>query len=176
MKRITSYGLVLAGVLSLSTGVAFAQGTKKGSGMQSAPASQPAKRKGLHDQFTGQEYGMAGCGLGSVVFADKPGMIQIVAATLNGIGYQTFAISSGTSNCGESGASAMLNQFIEVNRASLQKDMARGDGESLAALKSVMSCTNDQFGQSMQSQYSDKASSDLSADEIQALAYQACKI
>jgi len=60
--------------------------------------SAPEKRRGLEEQVSGQGYGMAGCGIGSIVFADKPGMIQIIAATLNGTaGSQTFGITSGTS-------------------------------------------------------------------------------
>ncbi|MFN8945903.1 MAG: DUF3015 family protein, partial [Pseudobdellovibrionaceae bacterium] len=62
--------------------------------------AQAQKKKALVDEMSGQGYGMAGCGLGSVVFGDKPGFIQIFAATLNSIGgNQTFGISLGTSNC-----------------------------------------------------------------------------
>src|SRR5690348_11977029 len=46
-------------------------------------------------------YGMAGCGLGSLVFGpnDAP-VAQVLAATTNGtFASQTFGISSGTSNC-----------------------------------------------------------------------------
>ncbi|MEN0057326.1 MAG: DUF3015 family protein, partial [Bdellovibrio sp.] len=46
-------------------------------------------------------YGTAGCGLGSLVFGNEKGPVQIVAATLNGTGVQTFGITTGTSNCGE---------------------------------------------------------------------------
>ena len=52
------------------------------------------------DEMSGQGYGMAGCGLGSILFGAKPGKIQILSGTTNGIyGNQTFGISSGTSNC-----------------------------------------------------------------------------
>ena len=57
-----------------------------------------------------KSYGTAGCGLGSLVFGDQPGIIQIVAATLNGIGGQTFAITSGTSNCGEAAVSVLTER------------------------------------------------------------------
>src|SRR6266545_2071443 len=46
-------------------------------------------------------YGLAGCGLGSMLIGSKPGIVQIFAATTNGsFGTQTFGITSGTSNCG----------------------------------------------------------------------------
>ena len=46
-------------------------------------------------------YGMAGCGLGSLLFGnDNTTLMQILAATTNGLfGSQTFGITSGTSNC-----------------------------------------------------------------------------
>jgi hypothetical protein len=117
------------------------------------------KKQSLHDQFTGQGYGMAGCGLGSVVFGDKPGMIQIVAATLNAVsGNQTFGITFGTSNCGESGKAARANQFIEVNKVALENDLSRGAGESIVALSEVMGCKNPDFTVQLKSQYSAGAS------------------
>ncbi len=46
-------------------------------------------------------YGEAGCGLGSMIFGDSPGFVQVLAATTNGCsGSQTFGITTGTSNCG----------------------------------------------------------------------------
>ncbi len=58
-------------------------------------------------------YGVAGCGLGSMVFGNQEGGIQVIAATLNGTGIQTFGITSGTSNCGRGlFAKAEVNSFI----------------------------------------------------------------
>lgn len=111
------------------------------------------KHKSLHDQFTGQGYGVAGCGLGSIVFGDKPGMIQVIAVTLNQYSFQTFAISSGTSNCGESGKTARATQFIEVNKVALENDLARGTGESVVALGEVMGCQNTDFSTQLRRQY-----------------------
>lgn len=116
-------------------------------------ANAQGKKQSLHDQFTGQGYGVAGCGLGSIVFGDKPGMIQVVAATLNSTGYQTFAITTGTSNCGESGKSARATQFIEVNKVSLENDLARGAGEAIVALSEVMGCQNADFTMQLKSSY-----------------------
>ena len=104
---IAALGLILA------TSVAQADGT--------APKQ---KKQSLHEQFSGQGYGTAGCGLGSIVFGDAPGIVQVAAGILNMTGYQTFAISSGTSNCGESGKVARANQFIEVNKMILPEELA----------------------------------------------------
>lgn len=89
------------------------------------------------------QYGMAGCGLGAVVFKDQPGKIQIVAATLNNvISPQTSAITSGTSNCYEGGESSEVaaELYIEGNHQALEKDIARGNGETLGGLLTLMKC------------------------------------
>jgi hypothetical protein len=89
----------------------------------------------------GGKYGAAGCGLGSMIFADQPGMVQIFAATTNGtVGNQTFGITSGTLNCG-SGAMAMgTKNFVEANREALAKDISRGQGEAIGALTVINAC------------------------------------
>lgn len=112
------------------------------------------KKKALVDEVSGQGYGMAGCGLGSIVFGDKPGFIQIVAATLNGTGgNQTFGISSGTSNCEGMMKSAKADQFIEVNKLALEKEMVRGQGENLSSLQNMMGCQNETFSSEMTANY-----------------------
>jgi hypothetical protein len=90
------------------------------------------------------KYGTAGCGLGSLAFGNQSGGVQIIAATLNGTGGQTFAMSSGTSNCGKS-AFAMegTKVFIEGNKDALAKDAARGLGETIEALRTIASCQAD---------------------------------
>ncbi|MBX7232234.1 MAG: DUF3015 domain-containing protein [Bdellovibrionales bacterium] len=99
-------------------------------------------------QAHANHYGMAGCGLGSLVFQDQPGKIQIVAATLNRIvSPQTSAITSGTSGCFEEGSySAKLN-YIETNMVSLKADAARGQGETLDGLITLMGCQNSVKGE-----------------------------
>lgn len=88
------------------------------------------------------KWGMAGCGLGSMVFADQPGFIQVVAATLNGTsGNQTFGMTSGTSNCTEAGGQATLN-YIENNKVALQNDISRGQGDALTGLLNMWGCEN----------------------------------
>lgn len=89
-------------------------------------------------------YGTAGCGLGSIVFGDKPGIIQVLAATTNGtFGTQTFGITSGTSNCSSSEPSAgSAKAFVETNREALAKDVARGNGETISSLATLAGCAD----------------------------------
>lgn len=139
------------------------------SGVVSAQETQRPKKqkaKPLADQVSGQGYGTAGCGLGSIAFGDKPGAIQIVAATLNGtLGSQTFGITSGTSNCVDDNARNDASLFIEVNRVALMTDASRGQGETLNNLSSLVGCSDSHaFGKAMQKNYqnifgNDKATS-----------------
>ncbi|MBC7465248.1 MAG: DUF3015 family protein [Bdellovibrio sp.] len=102
-------------------------------------------------------YGMAGCGLGALVFQDQPGKIQIVAATVNNlVSPQTSAITSGTSGCLEThGYNANL-RYIETNRAALQDDVVRGSGETLDGLVTLLGCEQQQSVKSaLKSGYSD---------------------
>lgn len=86
-------------------------------------------------------YGMAGCGVGGMVFNDQPGMIQIVAGTLNNlISPQTSAITSGTSGCYDVGGSTAQVNYIETNKISLKSDIARGNGETLDGLMTMLGC------------------------------------
>ncbi|MEM6734412.1 MAG: DUF3015 domain-containing protein, partial [Myxococcota bacterium] len=90
-----------------------------------------------------QGYGMAGCGLGSLVFGNDQGIVQIFAATTNGtLGSQTFGITSGTSNCVDGGGVAAVDKkaFVKMNYASLMRDAAVGKGEYLSTLASMMGC------------------------------------
>ncbi len=101
-------------------------------------------------------YGLAGCGLGSMLIGSKPGIVQIFAATTNGsFGTQTFGITSGTSNCGTSGgATASTKNFVETNRAVVAKDIARGQGETIATLTTLAGCRDSQsVGTSLQKNF-----------------------
>lgn len=94
-------------------------------------------------QAMADKYGTAGCGLGSMAFGNQSGMIQIVAATLNGTGGQTFAITTGTSNCTDtSGGVASTKAFIETNREALAKDISRGQGETVKNLATLAGCSD----------------------------------
>lgn len=102
-------------------------------------------------------YGTAGCGLGSLIFHDKPGFIQVLAATFNGtFASQTFGISSGTSNCGSSEVSEEVAvEFIETNREAFAKDAARGNGETIDSLAALAGCADVQaVGAVLQSEFS----------------------
>ncbi len=90
-------------------------------------------------------YGMAGCGLGSLVFGpvDTP-IAQIFAATTNDtLGTQTFGITSGTSNCVSGGvvrAEREQAAFAEVTFDDLKRDMATGGGEFLSSFATLLGC------------------------------------
>lgn len=117
----------------------FAQGQKK---RQRKKKGMMQKERGSTNAQYQAPYGMAGCGLGSLIIKED-GKIQIIAATTNGTGVQTFAITTGSSNCKlvkEDLAQAEQEVFISSNLASLTKDAARGDGEYLYNLSEVMGC------------------------------------
>lgn len=137
------------------------------------------KRKALIDEYgAGQGYGMAGCGPGSVIFGEKKGMVQAVGAITNAIySAQSYAISSGTSNCGSSSQQANSSRYIEVNKLALEKDMARGQGETLSALSEVMGCANSDFSDLMITKYRfSNKSAEMSSDDVQRIAGESCKI
>lgn len=96
------------------------------------------------------KYGMAGCGLGSIVLGPGGGIMQIFAATTNGTaGNQTFGITSGTSNCVEDAAAYREKQqevFVTVHFQSLQQEMAAGQGEKLDAFASLLGCPSNDLG------------------------------
>ena len=99
---------------------------------------------GIGATASADPYGMAGCGLGSMAFGAKPGMIQILAATTNGtFGTQTFGITSGTSNCTDTGGgTASAKAFIQTNREALAKDISRGGGETVTNLATLSGCVD----------------------------------
>lgn len=98
---------------------------------------------GAGDAFA-RSYGMAGCGLGSVIIG-ADGFLQIFAATTNGtFASQTFGITTGTSNCVRSGvvmADKEQEAFFESNYDELSGDIARGGGEHLEALSGLFGCS-----------------------------------
>lgn len=95
-------------------------------------------------------YGMAGCGLGAIVIGPKPGIIQVVGATLNGTSAnQTFAITTGTSECTDGGAvKAEMEQrvYMAHNISDLQQQFAQGEGEKVSSLAYLMGCSADSQG------------------------------
>jgi len=123
-------------------------------------------------------YGAAGCGLGSMVFGDEAGLVQVFAATTNGTSAsQLFGITSGTSNCDESGIILAEKEgeiFAEQNFDVLSKEMAAGEGEHLGAFATLLGCSSDQhaaFASYTQANYESIFASDQtsSSDMIQAV-------
>lgn len=111
--------------------------------------------------FVGMQAGLAfaagtpdtgpGCGLGKLAFQNYPNAktkgAQVLMATLNGTGANTFAISSGTSGCTDDGrwwAENKTTMFAELNSDALAQEMAQGSGEHLASLATLLGVPQDQ--------------------------------
>ena len=106
-----------------------------------ALCSLPSKAFATSNPDTGP-----GCGLGKKLWEDWKGQKQIVPqmfmASTNFTGSYWFAIASGTSGCSNDGRvwdSEMADLFIEMNYASLAEEIARGGGEHLASLATLLS-------------------------------------
>ncbi len=109
----------------------------------------------MQSMAAGHHYGMAGCGLGSLVFQDQPGKIQIVAATVNDlVSPQTSAITTGTSGCYEESRDEVSMRYIENNKSALKEDVARGQGETIEGLMTLWSCdSHSQVTQDLKKNY-----------------------
>jgi hypothetical protein len=127
-------------------------------------ASTPALAQGL--KGTGA-YGTAGCGLGSLVFGNQKGAVQILAATTNGtFGSQTFGITTGTSNCGPGLIAMGTKNFVEANREVLAKDISRGEGEAIGALTVINRCQDSHaVGAALQKSFSSIFPTERASDE-----------
>src|SRR4051812_447043 len=81
---------------------------------------------------------MGGCGLGYLLFSNKDNSkaTQVIGATTNGTGVQTFGITSGTSGCTEDGAVKLAKEtevFAEANLPELRRETAAGSGSYVTA-------------------------------------------
>jgi hypothetical protein len=93
-----------------------------------------------------------GCGLGKLAWADfknqKDIAPQVLMATTNGtFGSNTFGISTGTSGCTNSGkvmSEHKVTMFASLNFENLTQDMARGEGEHLASLATLLNIPQEQ--------------------------------
>jgi hypothetical protein len=124
-------------------------------------------------------YGTAGCGLGSMVFGNKQGPLQIIAATTNGTaGSQTFGMTTGTSNCGPSVFSqAETKAFIDNNAVALENDIVRGQGETLSTLSKMMKCDESVLSTTLKNNYKDIYSSNTtSSQKVMDAAQKVCSI
>lgn len=108
----------------------------------------------------------AGCGLGSVIFKDQPDTLvsNVLAATTNGTsGNQTFGMTTGTLNCNEKNSLLAMETFINNNLDSLAVDAARGEGETLDTLASMLGMDEQakaKFAQATKANYSSIFASD----------------
>jgi hypothetical protein len=86
--------------------------------------------------------GNVGCGFGTQLLKGKTGkFFEILAITTNMTSYSsTFAVTSGTSGYQEGVAIGMndVEIFVAKNMDSLATDIARGDGEYVTTLASMM--------------------------------------
>ncbi|MEY2988564.1 MAG: hypothetical protein RJB13_2085, partial [Pseudomonadota bacterium] len=91
-----------------------------------------------------RRYGMAGCGLGSVLLPSGP---QFIASIINGLLWnQVFMISSGTSNCQSDSLQQVgfdQESYMKNNYRTIASEAAQGRGESLMALAESLGCTPD---------------------------------
>jgi hypothetical protein len=142
--------LALCVVLSSFFAVgAFAQSKAKPAATSPAPMTKAKLNNSMG-------YGMAGCGLGSMAFGNQPGIIQVLATTTNGISAnQTFGITTGTSNCTDSATMAKKTElFIIGNREAVERDIARGTGESVSSLAAIVGCADaSAFGAELKRNY-----------------------
>lgn len=106
-----------------------------------------------------EPWGMGGCGFASLFIKERDMLPQIGASVVNDIlGItQSFAISSGSSNCVASRSELAAREqevFITVNLSSLSKEAAQGSGEHISALAEVFGCPNEPFARLSQNHYS----------------------
>ncbi len=118
--------------------------------MASSPAPSAPKRS------FARKYGTAGCGLGNLVFGKDN---QVLAATTNGSTYsQLFGITFGTLNC-EGGnlftTAENMDRFMITNKVAAADSIARGEGEVITTLASLMNCSAQEarLGSALQSEF-----------------------
>lgn len=90
--------------------------------------------------FSNGGYGVAGCGVGSMVFKENDAT-QILAATTNATFIQTFAMTFGTSNCGSAAklvSKERVENYVAANENALKNEISRGNGEALNGLITLM--------------------------------------
>lgn len=100
-----------------------------------------------HHSSSGSGQNMAGCGLGSMLIQDNSKWSQVGASLLNGTGYQSFGITTGTSNCTEDGVASAAREkdaFVEANIADIRRDLSVGSGDYLSSLASLYGCKGEQ--------------------------------
>ncbi len=92
-------------------------------------------------------YGMAGCGLGSLIITDN-NALQIFASTSNVIALNTSSMTSGISNCTTGKAVAVQarqEHFVAENIENIRTDMVKGDGEYLRSYAEILGCKSSAY-------------------------------
>jgi hypothetical protein len=105
--------------------------------------SEPKKKSGGGSRAYSTPFGLAGCGLGSIIIDSKDKKSQIAASLINTyIGFVSSAITSGTSNCNYNNNTAMTEQkvYVTANLRTLEKEAASGNGPHLSALAELFGC------------------------------------
>jgi|GEM_PF-688166 len=152
MKKIIS--TIVVCLFSASAVFAAPPAKKTVPATTAKPAAHPAHAVN-HGSTFARNYGLSGCGLGSLWMEKDHN--QIWSSTSNYTGGQVFAISSGTSNCVETPASAKadrMDKYIIVNKVALADDIARGQGETIQGLAQIMNCSETQMlGSKLQSKF-----------------------
>jgi hypothetical protein len=112
---------------------------------------------GLKNQLKGTgQYGFSGCGFGSMIFEPKEN--QLIAITSNHItSSQAFGISSGTSNCVDNlpmiEHAQRLPDFIEMNKEKLSAEAAKGKGETINTLSTILDCKPQEVATTLKENY-----------------------
>lgn len=121
--------------------------------------------------------GPAGCGLGTaVVFPDANEWHEhVLAATTNFSASNTVSMTSNLLNCdGANGPLQLATLFMDDNMDQLAADVARGEGETLAALAEVIGVEAQDaaaFNRTMQSNFDNLFSTEATSGS----AYEAMK-
>lgn len=91
-----------------------------------------------------RKYGMAGCGLGSVIMGAKGN--QVSAGTTNISTYnQFFGITTGSLNCVDvkkAKAAEQVDRYLKGNTGMLAIDMVRGQGEHMNSVADILGCSD----------------------------------
>jgi hypothetical protein len=112
-----------------------------------------------------------GCGLGRLALKGQKGKVfEIVGMTLNAIGTQTFAVTTGTSGYKEGAVIGVnyVNAYVAQNMDNLATDIAKGDGEYLNTLATLMKVENkDSFKEALNRNFNKiYTSKDVTSDEV----------
>ena len=134
--------------------------TKKTTESTGEKATEKTSKEGVASSQSYKEvpYGMAGCGLWSLVIKEKDKGPQIAVSVLDSFlfGSQTFAITSGSSNCVDGKSEVAMAEkkvYISSNLNSLSKEAAQGSGLHILALAEVYGCPGDEFAQFSQQNF-----------------------